>query len=170
MRPPEHPEKPVSRTKRFGSLERPNKSATIRCDVPFVLPPPLLEALRNREASRSWRDPVAEEFGAFLLDPGLGPAAYLMPDGRVLIDDRGIWGGDRVREATDDEAVAAIVAGARKRDLPQLLDVLPQKPEAARTCETCSGTRWASIAKNMAGEPISIVCSACRGRGWRLTA
>lgn len=137
----------------------------------FVLPPSLLEELRNREPRRSWRDPVADELGAFLLDPGLGPAAYLTPDGRVLIDEGGIWGGDGVRKATDDEAIAAIVAGAKKRDLPQLLEVLPQQPENARSCETCSGTRWVTFGRNVTtGQPGTIVCIACRGRGWSMVS
>jgi hypothetical protein len=79
--------------------------------VRLVLPESLLEELRVWRESRLL-DPIEREHDTFCLDPGLGPAYFLTSNGRMLVDGT-YWNETPVREASDDEALAAIVVGAR---------------------------------------------------------
>lgn len=104
-------------------------------------------------------------YDAFLIDPGMGPMTYLTADGRVLLDFR-TWDSDEVpevREATEDEAISALVVGAKKTGIPQLLDLIPPSPNNKSECPMCHGTRWAEPCPNFG---ITIVCVTCSGRGW----
>ena len=105
---------------------------------------------------------VEDEYDAFLLDPGMGPMIYLTSDGRVLLDFRS-WDGDEVREATEDEAIGALVVGAKKTGLPKLLDLIPPPPEEGMECPMCHGARWARLHPEWAS---TMVCITCSGRGW----
>lgn len=102
---------------------------------------------------------VENEQDAFLLDPGMGPMTFITADGRVLLDMRA-WDGEPLREATDDEAIASLVVGAKKTTIGELLDLIPTRPLDGLQCPMCSGTRWFTY-----GE-IQLVCLLCRGRGW----
>jgi hypothetical protein len=104
------------------------------------------------------QDEVEHEHDAFLLDPGMGPMAYLTADGRVLLDMRS-WDGDSIREATDDEAIAVLVVGAKKTSIVRLLDLIPTNPSDALVCAMCSGTRWYAFLEHR------VVCLLCSGRG-----
>src|SRR4051812_23521088 len=115
----------------------------------FTLPADVLAALRARSAQERWPpDPEVRKYGeAFLLYPGLGPALYLLEDGRVLVDARGWEGVYRdgvmkegpIREASDDEAVGALVVGARETGIAALLSLLPPAPARASPCPRCAG-------------------------------
>ena len=70
-----------------------------------------------------------EEF--VLVDPGLGPTTYLSLTGYiVLFDNSGIW--DEYAEPTIVSEVrqfaTSVVVGAKKIKMPELLELLPQKP------------------------------------------
>ena len=117
----------------------------------FVVPGDLLEQLRNLRASRP-ADEIESAHDAFLLDPGLGPPTYLAADGRILWDDDS-WGV----EPTRGEAYAAIVVGARKTGLRDLLRLLPPRPPGTPDCGECNGT----------GRLAAGLFSVCRGVGWR---
>ena len=136
----------------------------------FVLPAALLAQLRQRrEEQRATharagsldllQDGVEREHDAFLLDPGMGPMAYLTADGRVLLDDRSC-DGTPLREATDDEAIATIVVGSRKTGITALIDVVPRVPPGGATCPRCAGGRWDR-------QLTTLPCRQCFGRGWR---
>src|SRR6185436_10923397 len=88
----------------------------------FQVPADLLERLQGLRASRP-ADAIEREHDAFLLDPGVGPPTYLAADGRILWDDD-MWGV----EPTRGEAYAAIVVGARKTGVRDLLRLLPPRP------------------------------------------
>jgi len=125
--------------------------------MPFALSDSVVEQLRAVQARRAHTDDVIEQNDAFLLDPGLGPALYLTSDGRVLVDYRE-WNGSPVREATPEEAIIALVIGARKTGVAELLSLLPPPPADAQTCPICQGTHYAGEQKWM--------CPKCSGRGW----
>jgi hypothetical protein len=132
--------------------------------VRFEIPPTLLARLRAHRAQHSFRvDPVTEREDAFILDPGMGPVAYLTRDGRVLLDGGGLWDELPVHEANDDEAVTFIVVGARKTGIVELMDLLPPPAPQSHPCPTCAGTRWQSITPE-----IETICTGCAGRGWLL--
>jgi hypothetical protein len=118
----------------------------------FELPKRLLTQLRRVESERG-RDAVAEKNDAFLMDADSDAPSYLTWDGHIVIDDAG-----HVRDATDDEKVAAVVAGARKTGLTVLLNLLPPRAANAVTCRSCEGGRW---------QTESRVCPTCHGRGWQ---
>lgn len=107
----------------------------------------------------SLQDEVEREHDAYLLDPGMGPMAYLTADGRVLLDHRS-FDGDSMSEANEDQAIATIVVGARKTGIAALLDLAPAMPADAASCTRCAGTRWDP-------QLSPTVCMLCRGRGWQ---
>lgn len=117
---------------------------------------------RYEDTLHSLQHEVEDEHDAFLLDPGTGPMAYLTADGRVLIDGRS-WDGTAIREATDDEAIGALVSGATKTGLAELLTLLPACPADGSTCTLCHGARRAQPYPGVGPE---LVCLLCRGRGW----
>ena len=87
-----------------------------------------LQAWRERRAPH---DVFEREHDAFCLDGGLGPAFYLTTQGLVLRDGVG-WDDEPVREAPDAEAVQALVVGAKKTGIRDLLDLLPDRSPAPR--------------------------------------
>jgi hypothetical protein len=111
---------------------------------------------------------VEDEHDAFLLDPGMGPMLYITSDGRILTDGRS-WDDEPLREATDDEAIVAILVGAKKTGISDLIGLLPPKPSGTVTCPTCAGTRFAKIPglKTNDGREPDFVCFKCKGRGWQ---
>jgi hypothetical protein len=106
------------------------------------------------------QDEVESSHDAFLLDPGMGPMTYLTADGRILVDAR-TWEGDAITEATEDEAIGALVIGAEKTGLLALLALLPPAPVEAATCPRCKGSRRAAL-----GPLPNLLCLVCGGRGW----
>ena len=132
----------------------------------LAIPEQILKRLRTESRMRDTNDDVTATHDAFLLDPGMGPGAYLTVDGRVLIDGR-YWDETELREATDDEAITAIVVGAQKTGITELLVLLPSRPDRSIICGTCAGSRWVRAGTDvLTGEPGQIVCYVCRGRGW----
>jgi predicted transport protein len=121
----------------------------------FVIRDPLLTILRARRARQEARYPGEGQKDAILIYPGLGPALYLTLDRRVLIDARD-WDGSPIREASDEDAIGAIVVGVRSTGIRELLDLLPSAPANARPCAVCRGERYDE----------GIVCSSCFGLGW----
>ena len=110
----------------------------------------------------TWQDEIEAAHDAFLLDPGMGPMVYLTADGRILEDSRG-WDGDAVVELTGDQANAALVVGAKKTGIPELLDLIPPPPPDARQCPKCKGAR---TAEPVEGFGLKFPCDACGSRGW----
>jgi len=108
------------------------------------------------------QDEIEATHDAFLLYPGMGPMLYLTADGRVVVDGRS-WDGEPPREATDDEAIAALVIGANTTGVAALLDLLPPRPAEAQTCAACTGQRMSEL---VPGSGNRVICSLCRGRGW----
>jgi hypothetical protein len=111
------------------------------------------------------QDEVEAEHDAFLLEPGMGPMLYLTAEGRVLTDGRS-WDGEALREATEDEAIAALVIGADKTGITELLSLLPDRPSDGHVCPMCIGKHQAPP---LPGGPM-IICLVCGGRGWVVQA
>lgn len=104
---------------------------------------------------------VEREYDAFLLDPGMGPMTYLAADGRIIVDSRA-WDGEGIHvESSPDMAIAAVVVGAKKTGLPELLAIIPRL-DPGSTCPRCCGRRWAPLSPGIEGE---MVCLMCFGRG-----
>lgn len=108
----------------------------------------------------------------FLLDPGMGPTMTLGKDGYVYYDGNG-WDdlgamtsvNLPIRRATPDESVSALVVGAKKQNVPELLELIPKCPSVELVCPCCHGERWV----NVSGDPNigpTMICYICWGRGW----
>ena len=117
---------------------------------------------KYEDSLHSLQHEVEDEHDAFLLDPGSGPMAYLTADGRVLVDGRS-WDGSALREATDDEAIGALVSGAAKTGLLGLLALVPACPADGSACPLCHGALHAQPYPGIGPE---LVCLLCHGRGW----
>lgn len=127
-------------------------SGASREDIP-ALAQALVDDMRNL------RREVEDQHDAFLLDPGMGPMVYLTADGRVLVDGR-TWDGEALHEETSvDNATAAVVVGAQKTGIGELLALVPRLADAS-PCPTCNATRWMPIGDTGA----QVVCPVCYGR------
>ena len=115
-------------------------------------------------AMSQWQAEIEDAEDAFLLDPGMGPMVYLTADGRVLRDHRG-WDGAEVEEVGGDEAIAAILVGAKKTGIDALLQLVPPAPPGSVQCSNCRGSRWA---EPVAGFGVEWPCRLCGGRGWAM--
>ncbi|HUJ24898.1 MAG TPA: hypothetical protein VLW85_02690 [Myxococcales bacterium] len=116
----------------------------------------LLSELRARKDEP---DAAVARWGeAFLLDPGLDPALWLLADGRVVVDERAL--GNDIHEASDEEAIGAIVVGTSKTGVHDLLTLLPTRPPHATECARCGGNGWVPLGRDL-------VCPKCHGAGWR---
>jgi hypothetical protein len=124
----------------------------------FHVPEGLVERLREHWGRAL--DDIEREHDAVILDGGLGPALYLTREGRILLDGTG-WDELGVREASRAESFMALIVGARKTKLPELLDLLPSRPSSAHDCHDCAGTGRLSL-----GDDHRFVCGTCGGVGW----
>ncbi|WP_437328905.1 hypothetical protein [Sorangium sp. So ce381] len=113
-------------------------------------------------AMNAWQREVEDKYDAFLLDPGMGPMTYLTSDGRVLEDLRG-WDGDEIVEVGGLHAHSALIVGARKTGIAELLELIPKPPPGSSACSKCNGKR---VAEPAPGFGIELPCDACDARGW----
>lgn len=129
-----------------------------RLDIPKELIPKLKE-LQEKDSD----DEVVKKYDAVTMFYGMGDPMYLTFDGRILIyecfiEDKGL------REAkTFAEVAMAIVVGAKVRNFPKLLSILPERPKNAVDCENCKKSGWLDIIEN-----FPIVCEHCGGLGWKI--
>lgn len=137
----------------------------------FSIPPELVPKLRELQAqSREFYvDKIAESEDAVVMTLGLGDAMYLALDGRVIVDEFS-WTTEEEkppREAKDaKEMFTAIVVGAKRCNAPELLSLLPSRPQTAVDCAACERRGWKQIGKDADGNPAEIVCWECGGVGW----
>jgi hypothetical protein len=126
-----------------------------------------LRALHQRqhaEMSADWFTHVESAFpaGAVFLWVGLGYANYLTLDGQVVWtspDDSPPRASDKLRGIAN-----VLVRGARELALPELVDLLPQRPPDHPACPGCGGCRWDDTPQP--GFPEGTVCILCSGLGW----
>ena len=64
-------------------------------------------------------------------------------------------------ETSLDQAIMALVLGAKKTGLSALLDLIPALVDAS-VCPKCAGARWTTFGP--AAEP-RMICFVCFGRG-----
>ena len=133
----------------------------------FEVPHSVIAELRARRARQNANDDVLELHDAFCIYDGFGSPLYLTADGRVLHDPSDSGTGP-IREATEDEAINAIVQGAEWSGMPELLSLIPRAPVGSRACQRCGGSRWITYGRFVTGEPAICVCIDCNGRGWEL--
>src|SRR5690349_10600691 len=105
-------------------------------DIPENLIP-RLKQLQKKDAHYE----IVESENAIVMFYGLGDPLYLTLDGRVIIED--MLDDVPPREAqTLSEAAMAVVVGAKVRDFPELLSILPARPQSAIDCQNCEKTGW----------------------------
>lgn len=120
---------------------------------------PKLRELQKKDSN----DKIVKEYDAVVMFYGLGDPLYLTFDGRVIIED--MLDDIPPREAkTLAEAAMAVVVGAKVRDFPELLSILPERPQIAVDCENCDKSGWLQPAPNLG----PFVCGYCGGLGWKI--
>jgi hypothetical protein len=74
------------------------------------------------------------------------------PDGVILFSD---WESNEVKPMTDEgwQIIAAVSAIER---YPDLREILPDRPNRAKSCDACGGK----------GRMLSVFCGRCHGLGW----
>jgi hypothetical protein len=88
-----------------------------------------------------------------------GHATYLGTDGRVHYENYG-EGRDKVVLTDPRDVASAIVKWAGDIGVPELVELLPKRPEGAVVCRLCKGSRWEST------ESSRWCCRRCCGLGW----
>jgi hypothetical protein len=128
----------------------------------FDIPSKLLPKLRELQ-KEDYQYPITVSEDAVVMFYGMGDPLYLTFDGRVLIED---WMNDTpIREAKNlIEATTAIVAGAKTRNFPELLSILPARPQNTDGCKKCKTTGWFTPLETLG----SFICRDCGGLGWVL--
>jgi hypothetical protein len=128
-------------------------------DIPVELMPKLRE-LQQKDASYK----IVQSEDAVVMFYGMGDPLYLTFDGRVIIEEC-FMEVIPPREATSlAEAAMAVVVGAKIRDFPELLSILPERPKNAPDCENCNKSGWLQLGESLG----PFVCGNCGGLGWEL--
>lgn len=125
-------------------------------DIPNELIPKLRELQRNDS-----NYPITVSEDAVVMFYGMGDPLYLTFDGRVIIED--MLDDIPPREAkTLAEASMAVVVGAKVRNFPELLSILPNRPKGAIDCSNCDKSGWFKPHESLG----PFVCGNCGGLGW----
>ena len=130
----------------------------------FEIPENLIPTLKELQTEDTHHDIVRSE-DAVIMFGGMGDPLYLTLDGRVFIDEC-FMEEKGLREAeTLAEAAMAVVVGAKVRNCPELLSILPKRPQNSVDCKNCHKTGWFKAG----GVLGPFVCGDCGGLGWKLT-
>ena len=128
----------------------------------FEIPENLIPKLKELQKKDSHYEIVKSE-DAVVMFYGMGDPLYLTFDGRVIIEECFIEVKPPREANTLAEAAMAIVVGAKIRNFPELLSILPERPQNAVDCEICQKSGWWGL-----GETVGpFVCHECGGLGWK---
>ena len=128
----------------------------------FEIPEELVTKLRELQRKDSNFEIVKSE-DAVVMFYGMGDPLYLTFDGKVIIED--MLDDVPPREAkTLAEAAIAVVVGAKIRNFPELLSILPDRPIDAVDCDNCEKSGWF----RPGGVLGPFVCGDCGGLCWKL--
>ncbi len=128
----------------------------------FNIPSKLLPKLRELQKN-DFHYPITVSEDAVVMFYGLGDPLYLTFDGRIIIED--MLNEKLPREASSlIEAATAIVAGAKIRNFPELLSILPLRPHNAVDCSNCEKIGWFKPSETIG----PFICGDCGGLGWLL--
>jgi hypothetical protein len=129
----------------------------------FEIPENLIPQLRELQ-KKDLHEEIVKSEDAVVMFYGMGDPLYLTLDGRVFIyeffmEEKGL------REAeTLAEAAMAVVVGAKVRNRPDLLSIMPKRPQNSVDCKNCNKTGWFKAG----GVLGPFVCGDCGGLGWKL--
>ena len=129
----------------------------------FEISENLIPKLRELQRNDLNHDIVKSE-DAVIMFGGMGDPLYLTFDGRVIIDECFMEEkGPREAESLA-EAAMAVVVGAKIRNFPELLSILPNPSENAIDCQNCEKSGWIKVGGGLG----PFVCRECGGLGWKL--
>ena len=129
----------------------------------FKIPEEFFPKLRELQ-KKDFNHEIVKTEDAVVMFYGLGDTLYLTFDGRVIIEEDFIEEKPPREANTLAEAARAVTVGAKIRDFPELLSILPKRPENGVDCEDCDKTGWLEFG----GDLGPFVCSQCGGLGWKL--
>ncbi|HUF04901.1 MAG TPA: hypothetical protein VMM38_12095 [Aridibacter sp.] len=114
---------------------------------------------RVEDARRSHSASLSKDGKAVLIDGGIGYGAYISPSGDIFLETYDlVEGSDPTYDRTVTGQLQVIRLGSKR--IPELLELLPSRPEYSLDCQACSGNGWQIIG------PIRIICTDCSGLGW----
>ena len=130
--------------------------------MPFSPSLQKLIAARLAEARAKYPAALSSDGEALLVDGGIGYGAYVSPGGDIFLETYGI--DEEPRPKIDRSAHArAMVAILGARHMPELVELIPPRPEDAVTCSKCSGKGWQHPVPG-----ITYICQPCAGLGWSI--
>jgi hypothetical protein len=129
----------------------------------FDIPKELIPKLRELQ-EKDFNYEIVKTEDSVVMFYGMGDPLYLTFDGRVIIEECFIEEKSPREAANLAEAAMAVVVGSKIRDFPELLSILPERPENALDCENCNKSGWLQLGENLG----PFVCGNCGGLGWQL--
>ncbi|MEZ5346731.1 MAG: hypothetical protein R2681_14365 [Pyrinomonadaceae bacterium] len=132
-----------------------------RLSIPEDLIPKLKELQEEHSAFEIYD--FLKEKNAIQMFTALGIDMYLTFDGQVLVADYFEDENCEPRNAKSlAEVTMALILGARKRNFPEILTLLPPRPETAANCGFCENSSgW-----NTLSDIGKFICDKCGGLGW----
>lgn len=127
----------------------------------FEIPTELVPKLRELQKKDSDWEIVRSE-DSVVMFYGMGDPLYLTFDGRIIIEDM-LDDIPPTEAQTLAEATMAVVVGAKVRNFPKLLSILPERPQSAVDCANCENSGWF----RPGGFLGPFVCGDCGGLGWK---
>jgi hypothetical protein len=130
------------------------------------VPSALFDGLQADQLRRGYVDEFTTRLDAVWLHTDMGPSWYLTREGAVFEHDA--FENGEPRELDPPMLWAALVCGAKTLSRPELLTLLPSKPDGAAICRRCHGSHWADLGGDVSEphEPLIVVCTSCLGLGW----
>jgi len=129
----------------------------------FVISENLISRLKELQ-QKDANYPIVKSENAVVMFYGMGDPLYLTLDGRVIIEECFMEVKPPREAETLAEAAMAVIVGAKIRNFPEILSILPDRPQNADDCENCEKSGWL-----YPGEVLGpFVCSECGGLGWKL--
>jgi hypothetical protein len=131
----------------------------------FEIPSEVVPKLRELQQKNA-HEAIVQNEDAVVMFYGMGDPMYLTFDGRVIIYEFFVVENGPREAKTLAEAAMAVVVGAKIRKFPELLSLLPERPDDAFDCERCETSGWIKLFKSVP----PFVCEDCGGLGWQLPA
>ena len=130
------------------------------------LPPELTNEIQARfERANAGSGSLSTDRTAVLVDGSIGYGCYISPAGDLFLETYDIGSDDPPNvDRSYGAQIAVLILGSR--NLPQLAELIPQRPIDATDCSGCNGTGWThqEIYRHFGGE--GILCQECFGLGW----
>ena len=130
------------------------------------LPPELANEIARRfERAKANGGSLSTDRTAVLVDGSIGYGCYISPDGDLFMETYDI-GSDEPPTVDRSYGAQIQVLLLGSRSLPQLAELIPQRPLAANDCSACNGTGRTHLELSRLFGSDGFLCQVCFGLGW----